>query len=267
MDLITVLVVRVVGILLGLSICMIRPIELIDNKDIIRNRLQNAAQNALDAIGSNARLTASEDQARRGQHVFNNGLLKFHEKVLEDLHKDLFKNDIIITEEKLQQLKKRLDIPLSTAVQNAISTMVVHFSEEFYVDFNAFVYGEYVKQLRGKIVELLKTFTAITYVKNEAENICQRVKWIANNMTEHDVYVDPMARDHWLNQNRNNQQPYNQVRNELQTMFQNILKNFQEVANCIKDFRRTNTWNKLESGTCTKTTPVCDDPTPITRQG
>nr|XP_055032894.1 uncharacterized protein LOC129421407 isoform X2 [Misgurnus anguillicaudatus] len=250
MDLITVLVMRVVGILLGLSICMIRPIEPIDNNDFIRNQLQNAAQNALRAIDSNAVLSASEHRAGRGQHVFNNGLLKFHEKVLDDLQKDLLKNDNnIIPDEKMVLLKQCLDIPLSTNVRKDIGDMVVHFGEkDFYVDYNACVYGEYVKQLRQGIVELLKSYTAIDCDRDEARNICQRVKLIAAKMVEHDVYVDPMARNHWLKQNKNlqqqRQQQYNQVRNELQNKFQNILRNFLEVANCIRDFRWTNTWNR-----------------------
>nr|XP_055032173.1 uncharacterized protein LOC129420988 [Misgurnus anguillicaudatus] len=252
MDLITVLVMRVVGILLGLSICMIRPIEPIDNKDIIRNDPKKAAQDALDAIGSNATLSPSKKRAKKGQHIFNNGLLKFHEKVLDDLQKDLLENDyIIIPDEEMKVLKQRLDIPLNKTVRDAIRNTTVRFSsKEFYVDYNAFVYGKYVKQLRGKIVELLKTSTAIEYDTNETENIRQRVKLIATKMVEHDVYVDPMARDHWLKKNKINrqqqqrQQLYNQVRNELQKMFQNILKNFLEVARSIQHFRRTNTWNR-----------------------
>nr|XP_055032174.1 uncharacterized protein LOC129420989 [Misgurnus anguillicaudatus]XP_055032175.1 uncharacterized protein LOC129420989 [Misgurnus anguillicaudatus] len=250
MDLITVLVMRVMGILLGLSVCMIRPIEPIDNNDFIRNQLQNAAQIALDAIGSNAVLYASEHRAERGQHVFNNGLLKFHEKVLDDLQKALLENDnILIPDEKMKLLKQRLNITLSTDARKDIGDMAVHFGEkDFYVDYNACVYGEYMKQLRQTIVELLKSSTAIDCDRDEAMNICQRVKLIANMTVEHDVYVDPMARDHWLKQNKNlqqqRQQQYNQVRNELQNMFQNILINFREVYQTIHHFRRTYTWNR-----------------------
>ncbi|KAL0148270.1 hypothetical protein M9458_056416 [Cirrhinus mrigala] len=86
------------------------------------NQLREAAQKALDAIGSTHVLSASDNKANRGQHVFNNGLLGFHRSVLQELLKEVGGYD-----EQLDNLMQDLIMPLNQTQQHAISTMVAYF--------------------------------------------------------------------------------------------------------------------------------------------
>lgn len=204
--------------------------------------LREAAQKALDDIHSKHKLSASYEKATRGQHVFNNGLLGFHRSVLQELLKKVGGYD-----EQLENLVRDLIIPLTQRQQNAISTMVAHFrSDESYVDYNADLYGEFVKQLRNKLVAYLKADTSVN--QNEIygiNKIRKQVLSIATQMASHEVYVDPMARDRWLQQNQNQKdvELYNEVRDALREMFQNILQDFRNVSDKIRVFRLRDNWN------------------------
>ncbi|RXN38653.1 hypothetical protein ROHU_000922 [Labeo rohita] len=203
--------------------------------------LREDAQKALDAIGSTHKLSASYQRAGRGQHVFNNGLLGFHRSVLQDLLREVGGYD-----EQLENLMQDLIIPLNRTVQNAISTkMVARFSsDEPYVDFNADLFGEFVRELRRALVNYLKAKTS----DNPNERIWefrQRVLLISTEMANREVYVDPMARDRWLQENRRDEdvQLYNEVRRALKIMFRDILQDFQKVSDKISVFRKRNNWS------------------------
>ncbi|XDV54823.1 hypothetical protein PO909_023028 [Leuciscus waleckii] len=243
----------------------------------LESQLRNNAQEALRAIGSNRTLKASYERAKQGQHVFNKGLLKFHCSVLEDLLEDVGGYH-----EQLKNLVQDLMIPLNQSVNDSISTMVANFGsvcvcvcvcvaeldifvcyivfgvfylcrsdkDEFYVDFNACVFGEYVRQLRMKLVAYLKADTS----PNEKDRYGiqktrRRINSIAREMVDHVVYLDPMARDHWLNQNKNQNKRkeaeavYDLVKRALKEMFQNILQAFQKVSDKIRVFRMRNNWS------------------------
>lgn len=93
----------------------------VDNFAQKKEHYKNAARKALDAIGSNRTLSASNKQVKQGHHVFNKGLLKFHRSVLKDLLEDVGGCD------ELENLVKDLTIPLDQTERNAISTMVARF--------------------------------------------------------------------------------------------------------------------------------------------
>ncbi|XP_048037253.1 uncharacterized protein LOC125262502 [Megalobrama amblycephala] len=216
---------------------VVRGQNLICDGNFERNQLQNAAQQALDAIGSTRRATASHELADRGQHVFNNNLLKFPRSVLEDLLKD------VGGYEQLNNLIEDLK-PLSQTQQDAISNkMVAHFSpKDGYVDYNAAVYGAYVEELRKALVAYLKGCTSNNQGdKYKLHEKRSRVQFIADEMVNRNVFVDPMACDHWLKKDQNKHaKQFNEIRAALKKMIQNILKDFKEVSKKIKVFREGN---------------------------
>ncbi|XP_048037240.1 uncharacterized protein LOC125262493 [Megalobrama amblycephala] len=242
-----VLVLAVVGIMTIISVPQKKanssnrtPVRYGDSENLLDQKLRNVAQQALDAINSTRTLTASHKLAGKGQHVFNNNLLKFHRKVLQDLLRD------VGGYEQLNNLLQDLVIPLSKAQRDAIGkTMVVDFSsDEFYVDYNEDLYGEYARQLRMAVVAYLKAHTSVyENERNGAKENFQRVQFIANQIVKHDVYVDPMARDRWLQENKNRLQQYNNIREALMNMIQNILEVFKKMSENIKGFRERNNWN------------------------
>lgn len=127
-----------------------------------------------------------------------------------------------------------------------------------YVDFNACVFGKYVLELRKALVAYLKANTSVNENdENVIQAIIQRVEFIANQMVNHEVYVDPMARDHWLKHNnhqRDSCKKYNQVIDALKSgpMFRNILQAFQNVSDKIRVFRMNNNHRLLVKKTTGK---------------
>ncbi|KAK9968779.1 hypothetical protein ABG768_003087 [Culter alburnus] len=222
---------------LGVVVTTVKSQNLICDGNFERNQLQNAAQNALDVIGSTRTPTASHALAGKGQHVFNNNLLKFHRSVLEDLLKELGGYD-----KHMENLKQDLVIPLTEDQQKAISTtMVVHFSsKDEYVDYNAAVFGAYVEKLRGALVAYLKADTSDD--DDKRNRIRTQVQLITNNMVNLNVYVDPMACDHWLKKNPKKNQQFKDIRDALRNMFQNILQDFKTVSKNIKDLYKSGKW-------------------------
>ncbi|XP_048037243.1 uncharacterized protein LOC125262495 isoform X2 [Megalobrama amblycephala] len=208
------------------------------NNAALENQLRTAAEQALQAIGSTRTATASSALADRGQHVFNNNLLKLHRSVLEGML------NFLGASEQLNNLEQYLRIPLSQLQREAISTtMVVHFSsDEFYVDYNAGVYGAYVEKLRHELVEYLKADTSDN--DDERNRTRTQVQFITGEMVNRNVIVDPMARDHWVKKDQNRLQQYNDIRAALMNMFQNILEDFEKVSERIKHYYESGKWNR-----------------------
>ncbi|XP_048037242.1 uncharacterized protein LOC125262495 isoform X1 [Megalobrama amblycephala] len=213
--------------------------NLICDGNFKKDQLQNYAQQALDAINSTRTLTASQKLAGKGQHVFNNNLLKFHRSVLEKLLKDLRGYD-----KHMKNLEKDLVNPLSEDHKKKIGTeMVVDLSsKDEYVDYNAVVFGAYVEKLRHELVEYLKADTSDN--DDERNRIKTQVQLITNNMVNLNVYVDPMACDHWLKKNPKKNQQFKDIRDALRNMFQNILQDFKTVSKNIKDLYKSGKWNR-----------------------
>ncbi|KAK9968781.1 hypothetical protein ABG768_003089 [Culter alburnus] len=207
-------------------LCFLTEQNVNQNNAFLKDQLKNAAQQALTAIQSTRTPTASDDLAARGQHVFNNGILKFHRNVLEDL----------VGNEQVDNLVKDSIIPLGQTEKTAISEMVVHFSsEDGYVDYNAGVYGEYARMLREAFVAYLKACTSKNNNAREGiQKMRKKVQFIADELVNRDVYVDPMARDRWLHENQNHVEKYNRVRDALKNMFKNILQDFRKVSEKIR---------------------------------
>ncbi|KAI2645165.1 ATP synthase subunit delta [Labeo rohita] len=122
-------------------------------------------------------------------------------------------------------------------------TVETKISNEFYVDYNADLFGEFVRELREALVAYLKADTSVSERERYGiRKIRKRVHFIATGMVNHDVYVDPMARDCWLQEKRTNVQLYDQVRGALNVMFKNILQDFKKVSDKIRFFRNRNNW-------------------------
>ncbi len=113
------------------------------------------------------------------------------------------------------------------------------------MDYNADLFGEFVNKLRNALVKYLKAETSDSEDgRSGIQETQQQVRLIATEMGNHEVYVDPMALERWLKkkQSAKDMERYNQVRDALKLMFQNILQDFQKVSDKIRVFRKRNNW-------------------------
>ncbi|XP_051536058.1 uncharacterized protein LOC127430352 [Myxocyprinus asiaticus] len=210
-------------------------------------KLRDSAQKALKSIGLNLERQGSRRLAGRGQHVFNNGLLDIHRSVLQDLLSELRGYD------QLDNLLQDVSAFFNQDERNAISNMVAYFSlDEFYVDYNAEVFGVFVRELRRELVAYLKVYiyppqkdkyTSVSYNRDRALwRHIERVQHIVRMMVEHEVYVDTMARDRWLQSNTGCKDLYEKVRQAVDKMLKNIIQDFKKVADKIKLIYNNGNW-------------------------
>ncbi|XP_076843084.1 uncharacterized protein LOC143487799 [Brachyhypopomus gauderio] len=151
-------------------------------------------------------------RSKRGEHVFNNDILKFHKKILKHFLKSQHiysvkqvDSDTLINELGNHGLDENTECEIST-------NMVVHFEEEeFYVNCNALVYGIYCAALREVLFLMLNLMlNPNSYAQsNIATNIeisdnVSKVNYIIDLMDEKEVYVDHFAKEKWINQDRSN---------------------------------------------------------------
>ncbi len=101
--------------------------------------------------------------------------------------------------------------------------MVVDFDEdEFYVNANGVVYGEYCRALRDALFKVLSHINPDEVTQEKR----QRVNSVIDNMINLQVYVDPLAMVKWISKQTNTTQ--------AQTRFDNVRG---EVANMYKSDR------------------------------
>ncbi|MCI4387041.1 hypothetical protein PGIGA_G00069440 [Pangasianodon gigas] len=154
-------------------------------------------------------------RSKRGEHVFNNGILKFHFNVLTDfIQSHGIDNLRGYNREAVKELgKQTLPRKTETDIQ---TNMVVHFVEdEFYVNANGVLYGEYCRALRGALLDVLRRINPGDVTEEER----QRVNFVIDNMNNLEIYVDQLARVRWIANSQDRRDQVEQVRQEVATMY------------------------------------------------
>ncbi len=156
-------------------------------------------------------------RSKRGEHVFNNDILKFHFKVLTNFiqsHHITNLRGYNQHQEAVDELGKHT-LPRNTATEIQ-TNMVVDFDEdEFYMNANAVVYGVYCRALREGMLDVLHHINPddVTEVKK------QWVNYVIYHMNKLEIYVDEQARDRWIGNNATKHARFERVRREVAHMY------------------------------------------------
>ncbi|XP_016430949.1 uncharacterized protein LOC107757863 isoform X2 [Sinocyclocheilus rhinocerous] len=151
---------------------------------------------------------------KRGEHVFNNGILRFHFNVLTDFIQSHRISNLRGYNQQAMDTLGRHTLPQNTET-DIQTNMVVHFGEdEFYVNANGVMYGEYCRALRGALIDVLRRINPGDVTEEER----QRVNDVIDNMNNLEIYVDQLAKVRWIDR-RSRQARFEQVRQEVATMY------------------------------------------------
>lgn len=148
--------------------------------------------------------------SKRGEHVFNNNILKFYSTVVRTefgpinlFYSNLF--EYMSNKTHMGYHRLRPDIE-----QDICSKMVVTFDEtDFYVNANSFIYGVYSKELRSALLKVL--LNPHLHTRSDAK----RVNHITDLMNDHGIYVDQMAKAKWINNEQIKRERFNKVKGEV----------------------------------------------------
>lgn len=160
-------------------------------------------------------LNEQMERSKRGEHVFNTNMLKFHSKVLI---KFIQARNIGNLEGYNQQVMN--DLCRHTLTQNTKNeiqkNMVVHFAlNEFYVNANALLYGEYARALHVALLAVLNHINTGDVPGEER----QRVTDLIDNMNNLEIYVDQVAKVKWISNRQDRQRRFDVVRQEVVIMY------------------------------------------------
>ncbi|XP_056614396.1 uncharacterized protein LOC130429700 [Triplophysa dalaica] len=162
-------------------------------------------------------LTEELKRSKRGEHVFNNSILRFHSNVLTEF----IKEHGIYNLRGYNQIQQGLDeLGKHTLSQNTEaeiqSNMVVRFSQdEFYVNANGVVYGEYCRALRVALLDVLRHINPGDVTEDERE----RVKFLIDTMNNFQIYVDELAKVSWIANKGDRKRRFEQVRQAVANMY------------------------------------------------
>lgn len=155
------------------------------------------------------------ERSGRGEHVFNNNILRFHSKVLIDFIQARRIDNLRGYNQQVMNDLGRHTLPPNTE-QDIQNNMVVHFAEdEFYVNANAVLYGEYTRALRDALLAVLNHINAGDVTDEER----QRVTELINNMNNLEIYVDQLAKVKWISNRQERQRRFDEVRQEVVIMY------------------------------------------------
>ncbi|KAF4098127.1 uncharacterized protein LOC131529370 [Onychostoma macrolepis] len=163
----------------------------------------------------NQELEEQLKRSRRGEHVFNNDILRFHSKVLtEFIQRHSINNRQGYNQQAMNDLGRHT---LTQNTANEIQTnMVVHFGEdEFYVNANGVMYGEYCRALRDAMLDLLGHINPVNVTPVDRE----RVNTIIGDMNNLEIYVDQLAKVSWIANTATKRTRFDNVRQEVVHMY------------------------------------------------
>ncbi len=157
------------------------------------------------------------ERSKRGEHVFNNNILRFHSDVLK---KFIQSNNIDNLQGYNQHQQEINELGRHTLPQNTetdIQTnMVVDFgADELYVNANAVLYGVFCSALREAILAVLNHINPGDVPPEDR----QRVIFVIDNMINLQIYVDEQARDKWIGNNATRQARFERVKEEVAHMY------------------------------------------------
>ncbi|KAF4098131.1 uncharacterized protein LOC131528938 [Onychostoma macrolepis] len=153
-------------------------------------------------------------RSKRGEHVFNNNILRFHSKVLTKFRED--NNNVLqgCNQQAMNDLGRHT-LTLETA-KEIQTEMVVDFGEdEFYMNANAVVYGVYCSALREAMLAVLRRINPDDVTPEKK----QRVNFIIDNMNNLEIYVDELAKVKWIANNATIWTRFDDVRREVVKMY------------------------------------------------
>ncbi|KTF94309.1 hypothetical protein cypCar_00047363 [Cyprinus carpio] len=154
-------------------------------------------------------------RSQRGEHVFNNDILRFHFKVLTEFIQSHHIDNLRGYNRQAMDTLGRHTLPQNTET-DIQTNMVVHFGQdEFYMNANAVMYGEYCRALRGALLDVLRHINPGDVEDEER----QRVNFVIENMNNLEIYVDQLAKVRWIGNNATRQARFEQVRQEVATMY------------------------------------------------
>ncbi len=154
-------------------------------------------------------------RSQRGEHVFNNDILRFHFKVLTDFIQSHHINNLEGYNQQAINELGRHTLPQNTA-DDIQTNMVVHFGEdEFYMNANGVVYGVYCRALRDAILVVLNHINPGDVTQEET----RWVQFVIDNMNNLQIYVDQLAKVKWIGNNETRRTRFERVRREVAHMY------------------------------------------------
>ncbi|XP_058271898.1 uncharacterized protein LOC131369327 [Hemibagrus wyckioides] len=179
--------------------------------------IQKRVVEKLNLIGEpfNEELKEELKRSKRGAHVFNNDVLKFHSKVLKDFIKRYRIESLRgYNKQTMDELGKHTLLQKTAA--DIQYNMVVHFDDdEFYVNDNAILYSVYSKVLHEAFLKVLRHINPDDKTDKEK----QQVTDIIDNMNNYQIYVDKFAKEKWIDNNPTRERRFEEVRGEVANMY------------------------------------------------
>ncbi len=156
-------------------------------------------------------------RSKRGEHVFNNNILKFHSDVLKEFIQRYHIDELQGYNQHQQAVKElgRRTLPKNTETDIQTNMVVDFGADELYVNANAVLYGIFCSALREAMFNVLRHINP-GEVKVDKK---QRLNFVIYNMNYHEIYVDPLARDKWIANKVTNQARFERVRGEVAHMY------------------------------------------------
>ncbi|KAF5894477.1 homeodomain-interacting protein kinase 3-like isoform X2, partial [Clarias magur] len=156
-------------------------------------------------------------RSKRGEHVFNNGILKFHYNVVKDFKVDLYKLEKY--DEKALDEFSGHNLPQNTEEEIGYKMVVEIDEKEFYVNANAILYGKFCQVLHNAMLAVMR------HIPNKAK---KQVKNVIDIMNNEEIYVDHFAKAKWIARNRGNQATFDNT-----SAFCSVKKLKVEPNNCV----------------------------------
>ncbi|XP_029431305.1 uncharacterized protein LOC115075199 [Rhinatrema bivittatum] len=220
------------------------------NKQSVQ-KLVDEKMGFLNLFGTIDASSLEDDKSRsgRGEHVFNNDILKLFRKMIDNLIEMQY-GQLTYTFERLVQeglITRNLKIyqayyhPLPEQYKRAIETeMVVHLPENaFYINANGMIYGKYIGYLKAmvmfylerqfqRLVLLINRSDDVTYIQNYRRSICYMVQLI----NSREIYVDNVAKWYWVGGDAKKEARFQDVKSQIAQMFGRLVADDRNEISC-----------------------------------
>ena len=189
-----------------------------------------------------------KDPAKRGEHVFNNNLLKLFRSIVEDFISIQYQNklnyqSLIKTAKGKVPVFEACEFPMDRKLMGLVSEeLVAHMQHGKKIpDTNAEEYGIRIQELRCQVIILMQILHVTMFIdpsmKSDIPKQERVVDLIVEEMIGHGYYVDIAARDHWIKHQKGDMNLFDEVNQQVEGLLRRLSRHYNggDVTQWVRD--------------------------------
>ena len=193
-----------------------------------------------------------KEPAKRGEHVFNNNLLKLFKSIVEGfisiqyVEKKLYYDSLIKKAKGKFPVFETCELPMDRKLMKLVSEeLVAHMQDAKKIpDTNAEAYGIKIQELRCQVIILMQILHVTMFVDSSVKSDIPKQERVVDLLVEeiigHGYYVDIAAKEYWVKHQKGSRKVFEEVNEDVERLVRRLSRHYNdgEVTQWVREIQK-----------------------------